>query len=234
MANVLPPPPINDKPGSFTWLEWYRQLRNYVATSGSVPWYIINFAGSNIRDLALRSHADLQGLQGGAAGNMYHLTQEKHDTIMNGLAYGAFSDTTTQTQTAINTAKAITYNTVDLEDGVTKDVTVTSKIICPNTGIYNFQFSLQLYKSSAGVGNVYIWARKNGTDVPNSASKVAIQGSTAETVAAWNFMLNMTAGDYFELMWSADSTACQVKQFASAAPVPVIPSAILTVSQVNL
>ena len=48
MANILPPPPVNDQMGSFAWLEWYRQLRNYVATSGSVPWYIINFAGSNI------------------------------------------------------------------------------------------------------------------------------------------------------------------------------------------
>ena len=52
MANVLPPPPVNDQPGSWTWMEWYRQLRQYVATSGSVPWYIIDFAGSNITDIA--------------------------------------------------------------------------------------------------------------------------------------------------------------------------------------
>lgn len=73
-ANALPPPPIQDKPGSFTWLEWYRQLRAYVSTSGSVPWYIINFAGSNITDIALRDHANLQNLQGGTAGEHYHLT----------------------------------------------------------------------------------------------------------------------------------------------------------------
>lgn len=69
----LPPPPINDQPGSFAWLEWYRQLRNYVSTTGSVPWYIINFAGSNITDIALRDHANLQNLQGGGSGEMYHL-----------------------------------------------------------------------------------------------------------------------------------------------------------------
>ena len=73
-ANALPPPPIQDKPGSFTWLEWYRQLRAYVSTSGSVPWYVINFAGSNITDIALRDHANLQNLQGGTAGEYYHLT----------------------------------------------------------------------------------------------------------------------------------------------------------------
>jgi hypothetical protein len=73
MAQGLPPPPVNDQPGSFTWLEWYRQLRNYVSTSGSVPWYIINFAGSNITDIAARDHGNLQGLQGGTADARYHL-----------------------------------------------------------------------------------------------------------------------------------------------------------------
>ena len=81
MAYTLPPPPINDKPGSFTWLEWYRQLRNYVSTSGSVPWYIINFAGSNITDIANRDHGNLQGLQGGTAGERYHLTAAQYAAI---------------------------------------------------------------------------------------------------------------------------------------------------------
>lgn len=74
MATSLPPPPIQDKPGSFTWLEWYRQLRAYISTSGSVPWYIINFAGSNITDIALRDHDQLQNVQGGTSGEHNHLT----------------------------------------------------------------------------------------------------------------------------------------------------------------
>lgn len=90
MASGLPPPPVNDKPGSFAWLEWYRQLRNYVSTSGSVPWYIINFSGSNLTDLATRLHDNLQGLQGGTAGEHYHLTQANHNVILN-------SDTSYQT-----------------------------------------------------------------------------------------------------------------------------------------
>lgn len=83
-TNLLPPPPINDQPGSFAWLEWYRQLRNYVSTSGSVPWYIINFQGSNITDIATRLHNQLQGLQGGTAGEMYHLTSAQHSALIGG------------------------------------------------------------------------------------------------------------------------------------------------------
>ena len=80
-SGALPPPPIQDKPGSFTWLEWYRQLRAYVSTSGSVPWYIINFAGSNITDIAVRDHDSLQGIQGGTAGEHYHLTAAEHTAL---------------------------------------------------------------------------------------------------------------------------------------------------------
>lgn len=83
-AGSLPPPPINDKPGSFTWLEWYRQLRSYISTSGSVPWYIINFAGSNITDLATYLHNSLQGLQGGAANEKYHLTSAEYAALGSG------------------------------------------------------------------------------------------------------------------------------------------------------
>ena len=87
-SGPLPPPPVNDKPGSFTWLEWYRQLRNYVSTSGSVPWYIINFAGSNITDIAQRDHNNLQGLQGGAAGQMYHVTSAEKTRLANNINTG--------------------------------------------------------------------------------------------------------------------------------------------------
>ena len=89
MAIGLPPPPINDQPGSFTWLEWYRQLRNYISTNGSVPWYVINFAGSNITDIAVRDHDQLQNLDGGTAGEHYHLTAAQHAALGSG---GGVSD----------------------------------------------------------------------------------------------------------------------------------------------
>ena len=84
MAGVLPPPPINDQPGSYAWMEWYRQLRAYVSTSGSVPWNIIDFSGSNITSIATRLHDSMQGLQGGTAGEHYHLTQAQHVVAASG------------------------------------------------------------------------------------------------------------------------------------------------------
>lgn len=153
-----------------------------------------------------------------------------------GVLYGAFSDTTSQNIAVANTPYSITMNTTDLVDGVYLDPTYTSRIVCPSSGIYNFQFSLQLQSSSASSKVVAIWARINGTDVADSATDITISGSDTQQVAAWNFMLQMNAGDYFELIWVADSTT--VSLYHSAAQTspyarPAIPSVIMTVAQVS-
>lgn len=143
--------------------------------------------------------------------------------------YGSFYDTTTQTAAAINTAYAMTFNTTDLSVGVTCG-SPTSRIYVDRPNVYNIQFSAQLDKTAGGVGLIYIWLRKNGTDVPNSTTQVRIQGNNAETVAAWNFLLQMNAGDYFELMWEVDDTSVQILTEAASAIHPAIPSVILTVT----
>lgn len=143
--------------------------------------------------------------------------------------YGSFYDTTTQTAAAINTAYAMTFNTTDLSVGVTRG-SPTSRIYVDRPNVYNIQFSAQLDKTSGGIGLIYIWLRKNGTDVPNSTTQVRIQGNNAETVAAWNFLLQMNAGDYFELMWEVDDTSVQILTEAASAVHPAIPSVILTVT----
>lgn len=146
--------------------------------------------------------------------------------------HGAFYDTTTQSAAATGTAYAVTFNTTDLSNDVARG-TPTSRIVVTNSGVYNFQFSLQLDKSSGAAGHAYIWARVNGVDIANSASEVAVQGTVAETIAAWNFVLPMNVNDYFQLMWSVDDNKIQLKAVAAAAPVPAIPSAILTATFVS-
>lgn len=143
--------------------------------------------------------------------------------------YGAFYDTTTQTAAAINTAYAITFNTTDIAFGVYIGAT-TSQIYVTTEGVYNFQFSAQLDNTSGGNHLAYIWVRVNGTDVAQSASQIRLKGTDGELVAAWNFVLSLKPDDYFELMWAVSDTAVQLTAQAAAAPVPAIPSVILTVT----
>lgn len=146
---------------------------------------------------------------------------------------GAFYDTTDQTAAAINTAYPITIDTTVYNAGVRIGAT-TSHVICDNPGIYNFQFSCQLTKASSNAKHVWIWYRVNGVDIANSATQVTLQGNGAAVVAAWNFVQQMAAGDYFQLVWSTDDTDCRIEASAASAPVPGIPSVILTVTQVSI
>lgn len=143
--------------------------------------------------------------------------------------YGVFYDTSTQTAAVINTAYPITFNTTDITEGVYIG-TPTSRIYVDRVGVYNFQFSAELNKTSASTKHVYIWYRVNGVNAANSAGKVNLGGSDASIIAAWNYVLELKAGDYFELVWSTDDTACQILAVGAVAPVPAIPSVILTVT----
>ena len=143
--------------------------------------------------------------------------------------YGSFYDTTTQTAAAINTAYAMTFNTTDLSFGVTRG-TPTSRIFVDRPNIYNIQFSTQLDKTAGGVGLVWIWLRKNGVNVPDSAGQIRIQGNNAETLAAWNYVIQLNAGDYIELMWEVDDTSVQLLAEVATGIHPSIPSVILTVT----
>ncbi len=143
--------------------------------------------------------------------------------------YGSFYDTTTQTATVINTATAITFNTTDLSNGV-RIGTTTSQVIVDTEGIYNFQTSIQLDSTVATAEAFYLWFRKNGVDVTDSASQVRVQGNNAEVFVALNYFFNLKANDYVELMYSVTDLGVQLLASGPVAPHPGIPSVILTVS----
>ena len=143
--------------------------------------------------------------------------------------YGSFYDTTTQTAAAINTAYGMTFNTTSLSNGVTIG-TPASRIYVDTQNVYNIQFSAQLDNTSGGNHLAFIWLRVNGVDVTDSAGQTRVKGNDGELVAAWNYVLPLNAGDYFEIMWSVSDTAIQILAQTASAPVPGIPSVILTVS----
>lgn len=82
MASILPPSPQGVPPGHPFWNQWYEKLRviiNSIATS--ISWTNLNFSGSKIQDIVNRQHNNLQSMQGGTAGEYYHLTAAQHATL---------------------------------------------------------------------------------------------------------------------------------------------------------
>ena len=146
--------------------------------------------------------------------------------------HASYYDTTTQTNPVANTVNLFTYNSKVSEFKITRG-SPTSKIFINETGLYNFQFSAQLDKTGGSATDVYIWPRVNGVNVPDSATKIVIDGPNNEIISAWNFVLLMQDGDYFELAWESSDTSVIILADSPASNYPGIPSIIMTVTWVS-
>lgn len=152
--------------------------------------------------------------------------------------HGSFYDTTTQS-VASGAVKAIEYNTTDAT--ATSGFSITNnalgrptRITAAHTGVYNLQFSAQLNRTTGGSPKqIDIWIAVDGTPVPDTATGLNVQANANKLVAAWNFFVQLNAGQYVEIMWTQDD-AIDILYTAPFGPVPVAtPSVIATIQQVN-
>lgn len=155
----------------------------------------------------------------------------------NFLAYGAFQDTTDQTIASTTTAYPITFNTTDFSNGVS--IVSNSRVTFVTSGIYNLQWSGQFQNTDTQDHDAEVWIRKNGVDVPGSTGVISVPsshgGTPGHSIVGWNYFVEASEGDYFQLYWQADSTLISL-QFYAAGTSPTRPSTasvILTASQVG-
>ena len=153
--------------------------------------------------------------------------------------YGAWQDNITQTAAVSNTGYAMIFRTIDLANGVSvvTNGTNLTRITFANTGIYNLQFSSQFQNLANAPEDVTVWLRKNGTDVPGSAGVIGMEarknpGDPYHTILGWNYLLDVVAGEYYELIWSTTNhTDVQMNFYAAGSPPPSAASVIMTVTQ---
>jgi hypothetical protein len=152
--------------------------------------------------------------------------------------YGQFQDDVTQTAPSSNVGLAMIFRTTDLSNGVSivSNGTNLTRITFANTGIYNLQFSSQFSNSDNTEQDVTIWLRLNGSDVAGSAGFVSVpkkRGAiSGHTITSWNYLLDVVAGDYYELYWSTtDHTHVKMQFYPAGSPPPSVASVILTVTQ---
>jgi hypothetical protein len=159
--------------------------------------------------------------------------------------YGSFFDTSTVEILA--TPVAIPVNTTDFSNGVSISTGINnsmSRITFAHSGIYNIQFSSQLYNYATGSRKISIWLAKNRTsdavgNLANTSTDIYLGSATENErlVAAWNFFVQANAGDFIELLIIADASG-KVRIYSgtsgnSGLGVPTIPGTILTVNQVG-
>ena len=151
--------------------------------------------------------------------------------------YAAIQRTTDKSFT-VNTATQITFDQNDYLNGCTNPG--NDGIAVQQSGIYDYQFSVQLKNTDTQIHSAWIWLRVNGVDVPGTGSKFDVTSSHGGTpgyvIAACNFYVDLAATDTVE-MWAAvdnvavtfDATGAQTVPFA----MPAIPSVVATLSFVS-
>ena len=155
-------------------------------------------------------------------------------------SYGSFYDTTTvllpQDQ-AVN----VPLNTTALSNGVSIELDEfgsPTKIKFNSSGVFNISFSMQLQKTDTGLDTVSIWLAQNGENVADSSTDISLidKNEASRVFAAWNFVIQVSSGDFIQLRISATNN---LKTSILYAPPqlnptrPAIPSTILTVNQIG-
>ena len=146
--------------------------------------------------------------------------------------YGEFTKTTDQTPAAINTAYALTFDNTEIANGVAIG-TPASRIVAPESGLYQFDVTIQITSGNTSAKNVWLWFRKNGTDVANSARIVTININNGYVPVSLAEFFSLAASDYIEIMFAADNTNVTIDNVASTAFAPAAPAVVLAVSQVQ-
>ena len=150
-------------------------------------------------------------------------------------AYGSFDDTGSYAVPEVGFVAVPLRRTLAAQ-GVAIDS--STRITMDDTGVYNIAFSLQLLSASNARRTVTIWLSQNGQAVPYSATDVYLGTDVTgeRAVAAWNFFVESTPGDYFELVAAVNGDNVQILSGPATNAddgAPDIPSTILTVNQVG-
>ena len=144
-----------------------------------------------------------------------------------------YYDTTSQTAAVINTAYKLKFGNTYFQNGITISGTGGTTFTVDRPGIYNFQFSGQLWSTNSSAKEAQVWIRKNGTDIGYSGRAYTLNANSAHLDAVWNFNIDLAAGGYIELMWAVTDTGLYFNPEAAVSPYPGIPSTVITVNFIS-
>lgn len=203
----------------------------------------INFTGSGVASVTKENGVGgklIVNIQGGGGSGVTGPTGPAGATGAGGaLGYwGSFWDTGKKTVASTTTAYGITFNNSDPQNnGVT--VVDGSKITFQSTGVYNLQFSAQVFNTENNQEHeATFWLKKNGNNIPDTAGIITVTGKhsgiTGAALPSWNWMLPLNANDYVELYWHTNSTNVLLDTLPEGtSPVhSVSPAVIFTAQQV--
>lgn len=155
------------------------------------------------------------------------------NTITN-RAIAQFESHVDQTATSANVAYvAQMNNAADFNTGIT--IASSTNITVAAAGVYSINASIQFANSDSSNHTATFWFRKDGTNIPNSASVIAVPkvADGGKTLAQVTIFESMTINSYVQLVWAVSNTAVTLDYTTASSPIPEIPSLIFNIQRIK-
>lgn len=150
--------------------------------------------------------------------------------------FASFADLSIQSASP-DTETNMECDTTEVANGIV--MVSNSRITVTRTAVYNIQFSAQIRNAANEERTVSVWLANATGNVDDTNTFVTVPkqhaGGDSYFVAAWNYYMQINAGEWVKLVWSVngnnvtlDYTAEQVSPAR-----PKTPSVIITVNEVG-
>lgn len=155
------------------------------------------------------------------------------NTITN-RAVAQFESHVDQTAVSANVAYvAQMNNAASFNSGIT--IASSSNVTVAAAGVYSINASIQFANSDSTNHTSTFWFRKNGTNIPNSASVISVPkvADGGKTLAQVTIFESMTVSSYIQLVWSVSNIAVTLDYSAASGTIPEIPSVIFNMQRIT-
>jgi len=125
------------------------------------------------------------------------------------------------------------FDSIDFERGMR--LASGNRIYVDNSGLYNVQYAIQFHNSGGGGSgaHAHIWFKVNGSTVAETGVRQSVTTNNEYQTSSRDYFLTLVAGDYLQIAWSTNHTNIGLYHEPAASPVPVVASAVLTMTMVG-
>jgi hypothetical protein len=155
------------------------------------------------------------------------------NTITN-RAIGQFESHVDQSAVSANVAYVVQMNNAaDFNTGIT--IASSTNVTVAASGVYSINASIQFANSDTTNHTSTFWFRKDGTNIPNSASIISVPkvADGGKTLAQVTIFESMTISSYVQLVWSASNTAVTLDYTSATGSAPEVPSVIFNMQRIK-
>jgi len=216
--------------GSMTQVGDYTRIGNTI-TTGSVS-FTGSFEASLTKDNIWIGDSNNRSIETSVSSLSTYLTGSLVKS-----AYISLYDTSSQSLITSGSAQVVTFSNSWGQSGIT--LVDGTKLTMENQGTYQFSFVAQITNSANAVHDAYFWIKYNGSNFPNSTTRITLptrkdSGDASAQLMSINIVgQNVVDNGYIQLWWTGDSTTLSLEETPAFGPIPETPSIIANIIRVG-